>query len=144
MGFKKNPPPAKLPDNLPLAALKQRKAEEIAAARYKAEIGGMDFYGVPIATDDRSKSLLFAAYGEAAANPDFEDRWKGADGIFRPVDAATIIALYDALRAHVTACFAREAALLDVLNQTETPENVHVIAWDMEISDEALDWTNIE
>ena len=121
---------------------KNRKREEIAAARYGVETGGMDFYGVSIATDDRSKSLLYAAYGEAAQNPNFVDRWKGSDGVFRPVDAITIIALYGALRAHVSACFAKEAALLDILAECENREKISQISWDMEI-DELTNWNEV-
>lgn len=121
---------------------KNRKREEIAAARYATETGGMDFYGVPVATDDRSKSLLYAAYGEAAQNPNFVDRWKGSDGVFRPVDAITIIALYGALRAHVSACFAKEAVLLDILAECENREEISQISWDMEI-DELTNWNEV-
>ena len=121
---------------------KSRKREEIAAARYATETGGMDFYGVSIATDDRSKSLIYAAYGEAAQNPNFVDRWKGSDGVFRPVDAITIIALYGALRAHVSACFAKEAALLDILAECENREKISQISWDMEI-DELTNWNEV-
>ena len=121
---------------------KNRKREEIAAARYATETGGMDFYGVSIATDDRSKSLLYAAYDKAIKNPNFLTRWKTIDGSFRPVDAVTIIAIYDMLSTHVDTCFSKEAAISDILADCESREEISQISWDMEI-DELTNWNEV-
>lgn len=108
---------------------KRRKKDEIASMRYVAETGGITVGGVPIATDDRSKGLLFAAYGEALANPTFADHWKGADGVFRPVDAEAVKAIYAALRAHIANCFAREAELATQIDACSTKEDVAAVYW---------------
>lgn len=142
MGRCNNPAPRDI-RSADLETAKRLKLEELAAARWKAETGGMNFFGVPIATDDRSKSLLFAAYGEAMANPAFVDRWKGADGVFRPVDATTVIGLYNALREHVAACFAKEAALLDLLAGCKNKEEIAGISWNMDLPASFSNWNDI-
>lgn len=114
---------------------KRRKKDEIASMRYAAETGGITVGGVPIATDDRSKGLLFAAYGEALANPAFADHWKGADGIFRPVDAEAVKAIYAALRVHIASCFAREAVLTAQIDACSTKEDVAAVHWGMDNGD---------
>lgn len=120
------------PRNPILPDATERKKEEIATARYDAEVGGMDFYGIRIATDDRSKSLISAAHDKAQKNPAFMTRWKTSDGTFRPVDAATIIAIYDMLSVHVDAGFRKEAAILDILSDCKSVEEVSAISWDMD------------
>ncbi len=119
-------------DEPPLPTLDEAKAakkNEIADARWDVEIGGIEVGGIPIKTDDRSKSLLKAAYDEAKEDPGFRDGWKGADGVFREVDAATIIAVYNALRQHVRDCFAKEARKLAEIDAAKTQEAVRGIVW---------------
>ncbi len=129
-GWSDTPPPPTFDE------AKAMKKAEIADARWNAEVGGIEVGGIPIATDDRSKSLLKAAYDEAKEDPSFCDGWKGADGVFREVDAATVITVYNALRQHVRTCFAREAQLIALVeaippDAPDSVEQVQAIHWDM-------------
>jgi hypothetical protein len=87
-----------------------------ADARWRRETGGITVSGIPVHTDDRSKMMLMGARIQATAAPGFSTQWKGADGQFVTLDAATIGALSDAVLAHVDACFAREQEVLAAIN----------------------------
>lgn len=82
-----------------------------ADRRWRVETGGIVVGGVPVATDDRSKIMIIGARVKANANPEFETAWKTAEG-FILLDGPTLIAISDAVLAHVDACFAAEAAVL--------------------------------
>lgn len=77
--------------------------------RWRAETGGITVGDIAVYTDDRSKMMLIGARAAAEANPGFTTRWKTIDGSFVVLDATTLIALSNAVLAHVDACFAREA-----------------------------------
>ena len=51
-----------------------------ADARWRREVGGILVGTVPVATDDRSKTMVLGARVAAAANPAWETVWHGADG----------------------------------------------------------------
>ncbi len=82
-----------------------------AAARYRKEVGGIDVGGIAIATDDRSKQMIMGARIAANADPDFVTAWVAADGSIHGVNAATMIAISDAVLAHIAACFATFAEI---------------------------------
>lgn len=77
-----------------------------AHARWSKEVGGITISGIPIATDDRSKIMIMGARVAAAAKPDWETVWHGADGGSYPLNAAAMIAISDAVEAHVNGTFA--------------------------------------
>lgn len=77
-----------------------------ANRRWRTEVGGVRIAGVPIATDDRSKIMIMGARIAAAANAAWSTIWHGADGGTYPIDAATMIAISDAVEEHVNATFA--------------------------------------
>lgn len=85
--------------------------EYIAAKRWEKEVGGIEVNGLFIATDDRSKMMISGARVAAQSNPEFSTQWKAATGDFLMVDAATIIAVSDAVLNHVAQCFAVEASI---------------------------------
>jgi len=78
---------------------------------------GMIVAGVPVHTDDQSQSRIMGAALAATIDPDTTVKWKGSDGGFVMLDAPTIIAIAQAIRAHVQACFDREAELLAALSE---------------------------
>lgn len=82
-----------------------------ADARWRRETGGITVAGVPVATDDRSKQMIIGARVAANADPDWSTLWVGADGEIYPIDAPAIIAISDAVQAHVNACFATYASV---------------------------------
>lgn len=79
--------------------------------RWRAETAGIVVGGAPIRTDRESQSVLTGAYVQATGNPDFAVRWKVGAGQFVTLNAATIIAIGDAVTAHVQACFDHEDQL---------------------------------
>lgn len=103
--------PDPVPDQPTLAEAIAAKLQELSAIRYQKETGGFSFNGVSIATDDRSKTLLMGARIEAKeaidSGGDYVISWKSLDG-FIDINAVTIIAISNAMRAFVQACFNAE------------------------------------
>lgn len=97
--------------NEKLALLKTALKQLATQRRWEVEVGGTVVGGVPIATDDRTKTLLTGADRRARREPGFTTEWKGANGVWVPIGAATIIALSDAVFDHVDRCFAEERRL---------------------------------
>lgn len=100
------PPPEPVSPSLQVQLL-----AHAADKRWRREVGGIVIAGVPVATDDRSKIMIMGARVAAAANPDWETVWHGADGQTYPLNAASMIAISDAVEAHVNATFATFAAV---------------------------------
>lgn len=86
----------------------------IAAKRYEVEISGIEVAGMHVDTDDRSKTLIAGAALETLVDPAYVMQWKTASG-FIELAAPQIMAVARAVRAHVQACFDREATLLGEL-----------------------------
>ncbi|MDF3056813.1 MAG: hypothetical protein K0R17_1028 [Rariglobus sp.] len=95
--------------NLP--AIRVRLKASATERRWQVETAGISVGGVQVATDDRAKTLLTGADRKARRDSGFSTRWKGEDGTWAEVNAATIIAIADAVFEHVNACFAREEEL---------------------------------
>ena len=94
----------------------QAAREAIKARRNHAMNSGITVAGVPVHTDDQSQSRIMGAALAATIDPDTTVKWKASDGGFVMLDATTIIAIAQAIRAHVQACFDREAELLAALS----------------------------
>jgi hypothetical protein len=92
----KFPPPVPVPPTL---------TEYAATKRWDTEVAGISVGGIPVYTDDRSKLMVMGARIRAAADPNVIEKWAAADGEVYDLDAATIIAISDAIAAHVSACF---------------------------------------
>lgn len=93
----------------------QAQRQSIAARRYEAEVGGITLNGMQIDTDDRSKLLINGAALEATIDPAYVMQWKTPGG-FIELTAPQVIGIARAVRAHVQACFDREAELLAALD----------------------------
>ena len=106
----------KTPDDLADEA-NQAARDAIKARRKQAMNSGMTVAGVPVHTDDQSQSRIMGAALAATIDPDTTVKWKGSDGGFVMIDAPAIIAIAQAVRAHVQACFDREAELLAELSE---------------------------
>lgn len=102
-------PPAYVPTNTDHRAA-------VAAERYKRETAGIVVGGMPVDTDDRSKLLINGAALEAMIDPAYVMNWKTPNG-FIQLEAEQVIAVARAVRAHVQACFDREAALLSAIEE---------------------------
>ncbi len=96
--------------------------QQIADRRWRAEVAGIDIGGMRIDTGRDSQALITGATVQAMLDPSYALRWKTPDG-FVDLTAEQIIGVATAARAHVQACFNREAELLDALEAgTFTPE----------------------
>lgn len=113
---------------LNIEKLKQIKLAEIADKRWQAETGGITINGVEIATDRESQSLLTAAVLKVKDDPSYTVNWKAKNGWF-VLDAATILAVADAVRSHVQACFDREKELQEQVEAATTVEELEAIQW---------------
>jgi hypothetical protein len=82
-----------------------------ADKRWQKETGGTVVGGVPISTDDRSKIMIMGARVAAAADAEWTTVWHGSDGQTYPINATQMIAISDAVEAHVNATFATFASV---------------------------------
>lgn len=76
-----------------------------ADLRWQKEVGGVTVNGMRVATDDRSKLMLAGARSAAEADQGFATKWVAVDGSVHDIDAAGVVALSNAVLAHVAACF---------------------------------------
>jgi len=104
------------------AAAAQRAA--IKARRDVAIASGITVGGVTVATDDQSQSRIMGAAVAAMLDPAYTVQWKTAGG-FITLSAPQVIGLATAIRAHVQACFDREAALLEAMDAGDAYDVEH-------------------
>lgn len=86
----------------------QTKTSLIAYAkqrRWEIETGGVTVNGSRVETDDRSKLMILGARLRADADPDTTEDWDMPDGTTRVLSAPEIVALSDAIAAHVSTVF---------------------------------------
>lgn len=109
---------------------KLQKKAEIAAARYEVETAGVTVNNVLIDTGRDSQALITGAALAAILDGDYSLNWKTANG-FIHLTAPDIIAAAQAVRAHVQACFDREAELCALVDAAESAEALDeiVISW---------------
>jgi len=111
-----------------LAGAKAAKKQEIAAARYAAEIAGVTVGGVVVKTDRESQALITGAALKATQDGTYSCTWKAESG-FVTLNAATVLAVADAVRTHVQGCFDLEAAKCVLIDAAETVEDVEAVEW---------------
>jgi hypothetical protein len=114
---------------LDLDKLKAEKRAEIAQKRWEAETGGIILNETEIATDRESQALLTGAVLKAKEDPAYAVRWKARNGWFQ-LDSATLIAIADAVRAHVQACFDKEEVLQSQIDVAETAAELEAVKWE--------------
>jgi hypothetical protein len=115
---------------LDLDKLKAEKRAKISEARWRAETGGITLNGTEIATDRESQALLTAAELKAQDDPNYMVNWKARNGWFQ-LDAATLITIANAVRAHVQACFDKEKQLQEQIDVAETAAELEAVVWDL-------------
>lgn len=110
--------------------LKAQKKAEIASARYEREIAGVEVNGITIDTGRDSQAMITGAALAAVIDGEYSLNWKTPTG-FIHLTAPEIIAVAQAVRAHVQACFDREAKLCALVDAAETPEDLDeiIISW---------------
>ena len=97
----------------PRSEVNDRLYEALAAHRYTVETGGITLSGVPIKTDRDTQGTLTAARTLAKEDANYAVEWKVASGQFVTLSAATIIAIANAVAAHVQKCFRAESSASD-------------------------------
>lgn len=103
--------PAPEPEVPSAAEVKAALVAYAADRRWQIETGGVVIGGAPIATDDRSKIMIMCARVAAQAAPDWTTVWHGTDGVTYPLNAAAMIAISNAVEAHVNGTFATFASV---------------------------------
>lgn len=92
-------------------------ANYLATYRYNKEVGGILISGVSVPTDRETQSKLIAMRILAKENNSYTVDFKTPAG-FVNLNAATIIAIADAIAGHVQKCFSVEASLQNTEFQT--------------------------
>ena len=110
-----------------LEELRARRLAELAGLRWERETGGTTFNGMPVATDAVSQTKYIGAVVGAQIDPNAVINWKMADGTFVTLDAQAITAVAMAVRAHVQACFDREAELKARIETAATPDEISAV-----------------
>lgn len=108
--------------------------ERVGELRWRTEVAGAPLSGGGACpSDDRTKTLVNGAYRLAEKDPTLVRRWKTGPGEFQDFDAATIIAMGDAIAGHVQACIDREDEICSALraaaatHPTTTPADVEAV-----------------
>lgn len=84
-------------------------------AKWRREIGGITVAGLSVATDDRSKLMIAGARLAALADPAWTTQWHVGGGVLVPLAAPEVVAISDAVLAHVDACFAAFGAVVSAI-----------------------------
>jgi len=108
--------------------LRAQKKNEIAAARYSAEISGVVVDGVTVDTGRDSQALITGAAVSAMLDGEYSLNWKTENG-FIHLTAPEIIAVAQAVRDHVQECFDKEGELVARINAAITKEELDAIKW---------------
>ena len=107
---------------------KAQKKIEIASARYAAETAGTTVNGISIDTGRDSQALITGAALAAMLDSEYSLNWKTTAG-FIHLTAPEIIAVAQAVRTHVQACFDREGELVALVDAAQTAEDLAAIKW---------------
>jgi len=113
---------------VPLTVLKTRKLSAMAAARYAEETAGVTVSGAEIKTDRESQSLITGAALQATQDANYTTPWKCSNG-FMTLTAAQILAIAQAVRAHVEAAFAKEATVDTQIEAATTQAELDAVVW---------------
>ncbi|MDN5938756.1 MAG: DUF4376 domain-containing protein [Salinisphaera sp.] len=108
------------------------RRHQIAKRRYLEEGRGVTVGSQTYASDRDAQGLLtgsaVAAQQALAAGVAFSVGWKTADG-WAQLDAKQLIDVANAVFAHVEACFAREAALLALVEDETYTDDLLGTGW---------------
>jgi len=100
-----------------------------ADKRWRVETGGTSLGGLTILTDDRSKLLMNGAYNAAKADPEWSTKLICSDGSRQFVQAAQMIAIGEAIEAHVNSTFVAYSDVIDAIEAGTITDRAGVDAW---------------
>jgi len=112
------------------AALEARKAEltELARTmRQQVEQGGFEFMGMTLPSDRDSQLMINGAVAAAKDDPTFATIWQVTPTTFVPLDAATIIAMGQAMRDHINAAFTAQANTVAAVQAAASLDELELI-----------------
>ena len=112
-----------------LGYLKSRKKEEIADARWNAEIGGVEFGGMHMHTDRDSQAKYIGAIVAFQATGKLPQAWKGIDGWLPITQSDTLMGLAIAVQEHVNDCYEKEATLEAMIDKAKNKTELEAIKW---------------
>lgn len=119
-------PNDKLPNDLEEA--RKIKYQEISAARYEAEVGGIEIAGAKIKTDYESQMKFTGACLQAVDDPNYTCTWKAQNG-FVTLNNQQIKAIGVAIRQHVQSCFDKEGRLFAAIKDADSVLALEAINW---------------
>ena len=108
---------------------KSRKKEEIADARWNAEIGGVEFGGMHMHTDRDSQAKYIGAIVAFQATGKLPQAWKGIDGWLPITQSDTLMGLAIAVQEHVNDCYMKEAMLEALIDKAKNKTELEAIKW---------------
>jgi len=115
--------PAAADPSYTVEEVRARKLSALAAYRYAAETGGVAVSGADVMTDRASQGLIAGAKLYSDLNESVEIDWKGQNG-WVTIDRTAILAISQAVAAHVQASFSNERAHAEAIAALETQEEI--------------------
>ena len=113
-----------------LGYLKSRKKEEIADARWNAEIGGVEFGGMMMHTDRDSQAKYIGAIVAFQATGKLPQAWKGINGWLPIQTHETLFGLAMSVQKHVNDCYMKEALIEMQIDASTNKAELEAIKWD--------------
>lgn len=110
------------------ALVKQELKELVASVRYEKETGGMVFNGIPIDTTENSQAKITGAALQATIDNTVILYWKTVNGPV-PLDAASVIAVAQAVRVHIQDCFNREFEIIAAIDNDTYDASMLTTGW---------------
>ena len=108
-------------NDYPIEPLKNDKLARLATKRWEVETNGITLNDMFIATDDRSKALIYGAKGREVSS------FKISTGTFISLTSEQTSAIAEAVSNHVQACFDREKELTALIITAENSEELNSI-----------------
>jgi hypothetical protein len=111
-----------------LADLKAAKLSAIQAGKNAARDGGFVHEGVLFDSDSGARLAYLELSTKLLQTPAYSTPWKASTGVWVTMDAALFLALQPAYEAHISACFAWQAAREMEVAAAQTAAAVQAIA----------------
>ena len=114
----------------PISQIQQTLKEQLSKHRYRKETDGLLTNGGIVRTDRESQSSLASAKTLSDLIPDNTIDWKAADG-WTSIDRSTIMELSKLVGLHVQTCFSLERQFSELIDASESIEDLLIIYQDM-------------
>lgn len=102
--------------------------DRVAAKRYEIETRGFTLNGMKVDTERQSQAMIIGAALAATLDPLYVCNWKTADG-FVHLTASELITVATALRNYIQACFDREAAIIQAIENGTYTDDMLTTGW---------------